>query len=146
MDGSTTLSEVMNKNVITLSPEDTVDKVHGIFSTHAFHHLPVLDKDQEVVGIVSSSDLLKISLGFCLFKVDGKSSYNEALYRSLLVREIMTKEVETMGPEDTIQEAYACFSKGDFRIIPIVSEGHLLGIVTPLDLVAAFLDMSEVSA
>ncbi|TVR02504.1 MAG: CBS domain-containing protein [Deltaproteobacteria bacterium] len=53
----------------------------------------------------------------------------------MLIREIMTEEVETVSPEATAEEAFRLIYEGDFRHLPVVSAGNeLLGILSERDL------------
>jgi len=137
------LADVMQREVITLLPEDFVTRVDDLFKQNSFHHLPVVDKEGKIVGIVSSTDLDRISYGQSLFKFNDKHAYDEALYRSLLVQDIMSTRIFQMSSSATIESAYRHFSKGQFRAIPVVDGGALVGIVTPLDLVGAFINRKE---
>ena len=106
-----------------------------LFKKNTFHHLPVVDKEGSVIGIVSSTDLDRISFGQSLFKFNDKKAYDEALYRSLLVQDIMSTHIFQLPSSTTVKTAYQHFSRGQFRAIPVVDDGLLVGIVTPLDLV-----------
>ncbi len=129
------LAEVMTSNVISVSPHDTMDMVGEIFRSNNIHHVPVIDKNGEVVGILSRSDYDKLSHGFTLFKLQKSQEYNNAIMRSLLVEEVMTRQVATLAPEDTVLVAAAFFRENLFHAIPIVEKGKkLVGIVTTYDL------------
>ncbi len=129
------LSELMVKDVITLRPEDSLQSAREIFERSKFHHLPVINRENIVVGILSNTDLDRASYGASLFKIQDKKQHNQALFRSLLVQDVMTSSVFCMSPQDTFKKAYTRFKDGDFRAIPIVEDGELKGIVTPLDLI-----------
>ncbi len=76
------LADIMQQNVVTLSTEDTVDKAHEIFKNNGFHHIPVVDEDSKVVGMISTSDLERISLGMSVFK-SSKKRRVQFIYLSL---------------------------------------------------------------
>ena len=55
--------------------------------------------------------------------------------RSLLVKEVMSKQVATLGPEDTLELAAGFFRENMFHALPVVDEDNMLiGIVTTYDL------------
>jgi CBS domain-containing protein len=54
----TAVSEIMTSEVITVTPEDSVDTCMMLMTQHRVRHLPVVERD-EVVGIVSLGDLVK---------------------------------------------------------------------------------------
>lgn len=134
IDKSTTVGQIMTTKVITLHPEDTMDQVKKIFDRNNIHHIPIVD-EQKVVGIISKTDYLKLLHGFTLFKTDKSESYNAAVLRSLLIREVMTKQVAKLNPEDTLETAVGFFRENLFHALPVVSTaGDLVGIVTTYDL------------
>ena len=137
---STALSEVMLPNLVVLKPVDTLDKAAEAFMLYPFHHLPVVDEDMILVGMLSSTDLERESHGRSLFKHHMKNQHDDALFRSLLVREVMVDAVFQLSPTHTIRDAYEAFKKGRFRAIPIVEDGILVGLITPLDVIRYLLE------
>ena len=134
MEKTMQVGQIMTTEVIFLSPDDTMDKVQQIFNTHNIHHIPIIDEDK-VVGIVSQSDYLKLLHGFTLFKTHKSEEYNYAIMRSLLIKEVMTKQVATINPEDTIEFAAGFFRENLFHALPVVDKnGGLVGIITTFDL------------
>jgi acetoin utilization protein AcuB len=131
----TTLGQVMLRNLVVLNPTDTLDKAAETFKMYPFHHLPVVGDDMLLVGIISSTDLERESHGRSLFKHHMKENHDDALFRSLLVREVMADAVFQLSPKHNIEDAYQAFKKGRFRAIPIVEDGVLVGIITPLDII-----------
>ena len=126
------VSTIMTKEVITVSPEDKLKKVEEIFSRKNIHHLPVIDEGI-LVGIISKSDYLFYRRGF----INDDQSNNLDLFRVKTgkVKEIMTKGIAKLEPNDRIQAAVEVFKENLFHAIPIVEEGFLKGIVTTLDII-----------
>lgn len=136
MDRSTLIKEIMTTEVISVRPTDTMDKVDRIFNTADIHHIPVVSEDRKVTGIISKSDYFKILHGFTLFKAPVSKTYNEAVLRSLLAKEVMTQQVATLHPEDTVSRAADYFRENRFHAIPIVDEQRrLAGILSTYDLI-----------
>ena len=77
---------------------------------------------EKVIGIVSKSDYLKLLHGFTLFKTHKSEEYNDAIMRSLLIKEVMTKQVATINPEDTIELAAGFFRENLFHALPVVDQ------------------------
>ena len=136
----TTLGQIMLRNLVVLNPTDTLDKAAESFKLYPFHHLPVVDDDMILVGMISSTDLERESHGRSLFKHHMKEQHDDALFRSLMVREVMVDAVFQLSPKHSIEDAYHAFRKGRFRAIPIVEDGVLVGIITPLDIIRFLLD------
>ncbi len=134
MDRQTKVAQIMTTKVVTLHPHETMDKVREFFRKQNIHHLPVVQYGK-VVGMISQTDYLKILHGFTLFKTKQSEAYNDAILRSLLVGEVMTKQVATLHPEDTVQVAVGYFRENLFHALPIVDDkGDLVGILTTYDL------------
>ena len=136
MDITTKIGEVMTTAVLFVRPNDTMDKVRDIFNVKSIHHLPVVEEGGTVVGIVSKTDCYKLENTFTLFKKSKVEEYNSAIFRSLLVKEVMTKQVATLGPSDSLQLAAGIFRENLFHAMPIVDdEKKLVGILSVYDLV-----------
>ncbi len=134
IDKTTRIADIMTESVIVVRPTDTMETVQDIFRKHNIHHIPVVEEGR-VVGILSHSDYLKLLHGFTLFKTRKSDEYNDAILRSLLVKEVMTKQVATIQPDDTVELAAGFFRENLFHALPVVDEeGLLVGIVTTYDL------------
>ena len=135
-DKSTTVGNIMSTPVITVHKDDTMSKVQDIFRKNNIHHIPVIAEGNQVVGIISKSDYLRLLHGFTLFKTEKSIAYNDAIMRSLLVGEVMTRQVATLNPEDSLEMAAGFFRENLFHALPVVSDqGQLIGIITTFDLI-----------
>ena len=133
-DKKSKVSLVMTTDVATVQSNDTMDKAAEFFKTKGFHHLPVVDYGK-LVGIISSTDFHMLEDHFTLFKNKQSESMNKAIMRSLLVKDVMTKHVVSVGPDDTLEYAADIFRENLFRAMPVIDkEKRLLGILTPYDL------------
>lgn len=136
MDANTLIKTVMTDTVITVHPHETMDRVQRIFEQNNIHHLPVISSARKVVGMVSKSDYLKLLHGFTLFKAKKSVEYNQAIMRSLLIEEVMTRQVATLKQDDPLLMAAGYFRENLFHAIPIVDDDHnLVGILTTYDLI-----------
>ncbi|MCG8326247.1 MAG: CBS domain-containing protein [Chitinophagales bacterium] len=135
-DKSTTVGNIMSTPVITVHKDDTMSKVQDIFRKNNIHHIPVIAEGNKVVGIISKSDYLRLLHGFTLFKTEKSIAYNDAIMRSLLVGEVMTRQVATLNPEDSLEMAAGFFRENLFHALPVISaQGQLIGIITTFDLI-----------
>ena len=134
MDKNTPVGLIMTTDLITVGPNDTMDKVQDIFRKHRINHLPVVEADK-VVGILSQKDYLKLLHGFTLFKTHKSAEYNDAILRSLLVKEVMIKQVALLSPDDSVELAAGYFRENLFHAMPVVDEDEkLVGIISTYDL------------
>lgn len=119
---------------MAVGPNDTMSAVEELFKKFTFHHIPVLE-NSKIVGIISRSDYDKLCHSFTLFNHKSSLKHNKNLMNSLLVNEVMTKQVITLSPEDTVQKAASYFRENMFHAIPVVNaEETFLGIITTYDL------------
>ncbi len=125
---------VMTTNVTTVQSHDTMDKVADLFASHHFHHLPVVDFGK-VVGIISSTDFHMLENHFTLFNNKNAKDMNAAIMRSLLVKDVMIKQLVTVGPDDTLDFAAGIFRENLFHGLPVAdNKKNFLGIITMYDL------------
>ncbi|HJX14964.1 MAG TPA: CBS and ACT domain-containing protein [Candidatus Deferrimicrobiaceae bacterium] len=124
----------MTREVIALSPEDTIRDANRILQENRIHHLPVVE-GEELVGIVSDSDIRKWILREEMVDEGGAASR-----RTGSVGEIMTRDVITVSPGDTIEDALLILHRRRFGALPVVEGRKLVGIVTKADILAAFID------
>ncbi|OOP56305.1 MAG: CBS domain-containing protein [Candidatus Brocadia carolinensis] len=59
------IERVMKKNLVTIEIRDTVRKAAQLMSDGIFHSLPVIDKDGHLVGIITSTDLIRYLVKLC---------------------------------------------------------------------------------
>lgn len=133
-DRSAPISDIMTTKVKSIGPNTTMDTVNEIFSTSHFHHLPVVEEEC-VVGIISSKELYLLKDHFTLFKNRDAETTNNLILRSLLAKEVMTKNIVTVKATDTVDYAVDIFRENLFHALPVVDEEKkLVGIVTPYDI------------
>jgi len=124
----------MTRNVITVSPEDTLTRAAALMKEHRVHHLPVVAGD-EFAGIVTDTDIRNFTLGLTSVKGSGG---NDA--RGTAVGEFMTREAVTVGPWDTVEDALLVLHHRRFGALPVVEGRRLVGIISKADILAAFID------
>jgi len=131
---SRAVSEIMQREVVTLDPGETLDLTHDLMSLGRVRHLPVLERGR-LVGMVSQRDLLEASLSKTLEFDPGS---RRAFLRSVQVSEVMSSQVATVGPDTPLGEAARRLVERKIGCLVVVDgEGALLGVVTDTDLLAA---------
>jgi CBS domain-containing protein len=117
-----TVSDIMTKKVCTVEATDTIESLVKKFKKHDFHSFPVLSKGR-LSGIVTKTDLLNC--------IDDKRLSNIAVKR---VEDIMTPHPITISTEDGLDQAAHAMRKNRIRILPVVDEGKLVGLLSYSDL------------
>lgn len=116
------ISTIMKKELLTVKPEDNLDAVRAIFLSRNIHHLPVVDDDYRLVGIVTTYDVYRLNLKF-------------EDYHKLTVDEVMIRKVAKLNPEEKIGVAAELFLLNRFHATPIVdAKNKLVGLVTDFDI------------
>jgi acetoin utilization protein AcuB len=124
----------MTKKVIAVTPEDTIRDASRILQENRIHHLPVVE-EEELVGVLSGVDIQRWILKEQKVDKDGT-----VIRRTGIVMEIMTRDVITVTPEDTIEDALLILHQKRFGALPVVEGRKLVGIITKADILAAFVD------
>ena len=116
------ISTIMTKEVVTVKPEDSLEVAREMIFDKHFHHLPVVDENNMLKGIITSWDLMK-----------GNLKFEE--YDNYKVKDMMTRKVATLGPKELVGAAAMVFLKHLFHGLPIINDdGELVGIVTTHDI------------
>jgi len=114
---------IMTKDPITISGDDTIELAAKKLKDYKIEHLPVVDDNNKLVGILSFYDLWELN-----------KCHEE--YKNIKVKDVMTKRVAKLYPDDKIGSVAEIFLENLFEAIPIVDEDNtLVGIVTMLDVV-----------
>jgi len=130
------VAEVMRREIVTISSQETLDLTQDLMSLGPVRHLPVVDGGR-LVGIVSHRDLLAASLTKAL---DFDPPSRRTFLRSVKVGEVMAHDVVTVGPDTRIADAARILVGCRIGCLPVVdSEGTLIGLVTETDLISVAL-------
>ena len=135
MNPYTKIGELMTRKVITVSPQDALTIARDLLAANTFHHLPVVNPQGQVVGILSNEDILKVQHAFTCFGRHEALAFNESIFESLQVRDVMTEQVVCLLETDTILLAMGKFKENRFHAAPVVdAQQKLLGILSTHDL------------
>lgn len=130
------VAEAMTQNVVKVNPFTTMDEVKAIFDQQGFHHIPVVDQSNKIIGIISREDLTILSHNMTIFNRAQEKEFNEKFLTTVYVKEAMTKQVITLQMEDTLRVAAEIFSLNQFHALPVVDKKEeVVGILTTYDLI-----------
>ena len=125
--------QIMSTPVQALKQDAKISEARKGLAMSPFHHLPVLDEEARVIGILSASDLLRISLE--AYDVD-PSKENDVLDRQFKLAEVMKTDVVMIKATDSIRSAALKLSSGSIHSLPVVDEERrLLGMITSTDMI-----------
>jgi acetoin utilization protein AcuB len=131
------VSKLMTRKLITVTPDDSVEGAVRLLRQRGVRHLLVM-KEGRLVGILSDRDIKRamdpgkpkkklLNLGGLFF-----------LLEPIYVREIMTPDPMTVGPDMSVQEAALIMVANRFGALPVEKGGRTVGIVTETDLLRYF--------
>jgi CBS domain-containing membrane protein len=101
-------------------------------------HVPIVDREGDLVGLVTHRDLSRSVLG----PQEGLPlNVQEEILRRRKVREIMATEVDTIEPDEPLDEAAEMLLENKIGCLPVVEGEHLVGILTEADFVRYFLEL-----
>jgi acetoin utilization protein AcuB len=123
------VQDIMTSNVITIPSDTPVLEAEQIMTFHRFERLPVLDKGK-LVGLVTKDNLLKASPSDATSFSRGELYY---LLSKLTVKEIMKKQVVTVSPDTSVEQAAAIAQKNKVGCLPVLEDNKVVGIVTTND-------------
>ena len=110
----------------TITPGEYISHAHQLMQKNHIHHLPVVDRADRLVGILSDRDIRSAIV------------YDETRQAKLSVSEIMTPEPATISVSGTLDDALAIFCAQRFGALPVVRFNKLVGILCRSDLLRAF--------
>ncbi len=129
--------DLMTEDVISVRPHDSLTKVYDLMDLKHFRHMPVVDEEGALVGIITQRDLVRGALG-------DTASLPVTLQRELLdrvrVQEIMNQEPESIDPDRDVREAGELMMEYKLGCLPVVDGDRLVGILTESDFVRYVVD------
>lgn len=131
------IEEIMKRDVVSLSPEHTVNDALSIMQEKKIRHLPIVSEAKGLLGIVTDRDLKEVVPS--LFS----DSCDASVYKVPL-SDIMSKNPISGHPMDFVEEAAVIFYDNQIGCLPIVSNGKLVGIITETDLLYKYIELTGV--
>lgn len=153
MPRSRPVRDAMTVDVLTFHPDDEVRVAMAALVERNIDAAPVLDGDGQVVGLLSTSDLIVaegqvhvptvITLLGASFEWPGdRKRFQEDLRRAVggTVGDVMTLDPHTVGPDQTLEDAATLLYEHDVSRLPVVDEeGQLVGIIARGDIIQAMI-------
>jgi CBS domain-containing membrane protein len=125
--------DLMTSNAVAVGLDEPVTTIRELMSERNIRHVPVLDDDKAVVGLVSERDLLRRTFGP---DADLPLSLQRDVMTAVKARDVMTWEVDTVAPDEDLASAAQVMLDNKYGCLPVVDEdGSLIGILTEADFV-----------
>ena len=134
------VSEKMAKNVITIGPDTKLSEVRDLMLKNNIRHIPVVDAEGLLIGIVSDRDMRSAMPSSLLKKEDYEKTL--AMVMEHTAREIMTENPLTISVYYTIQDTLLVMRQKRVGALPVIDEqGYLKGILSTRDLLSSFVNV-----
>ena len=131
------VKDMMTWEAQGLKEEDTLDKALNMMAKYGYHHIPIVQKRGELVGLVTHRDVLA-ALGSSLKSDDGKIRPEE-----ITMGQIMIRDVFSVDPRTNLRKAALYIRTQRYGCLPVVQDNKLVGIITDSDFVNIAIDLLE---
>jgi acetoin utilization protein AcuB len=137
-EGAMLVKERMTRNPIFIRPDTPITEAQALMKREKIHHLPVLDKEEKLVGIVTEKDLLYASPSMAttlsVFEMT-------SLLAKLKVEKVMSREVVTVTEDVPLEEAARVMADRRIGGLPIMRGKAVVGMITESDLFRIFIEL-----
>jgi CBS domain-containing membrane protein len=130
--------DLMTEEVVALLPGDDLTELLDRMADEHIRHMPIVDREGDLVGLVTDRSLAQIALSGDAGELT--LSAQRELLRRRRIREIMTTEVDTVEPDQSLREAAELLLENKIGCLPVVEGRHVVGILTESDFVRRFLE------
>ena len=122
----------MSRDPIAIAPEASIQEAIELMKEHSIRHLPVVDGEERLVGWVSDTDLRGVFIA--------------SMIEELTVGDVMIADPITVSSSDVLEQAALLITKHKIGGMPVLEDGKLVGIITVVDILEAFVDIMGVLA
>lgn len=143
---------IMTKDVITVRPEDKVERAAKILLENKISGIPVVDENNHLLGIITEKDLmikaseLKVPFYLTLFDsiifLENPIRFNNDIkkYTASYVKEAMTHKVIAVEEDTPVSEVVDIMQKRRINRVPVLRHGKLIGIITRNDVLKSMVE------
>lgn len=139
-------ADVMTPSVITVHPDGDVSEIANLLLTHDISAVPVVDANDNVVGIVSEADLMR--------RIKSEAAPKRSWWLNLLgssgnaadyvkshghkAGDVMTRRPITVAENEPLHRIARLLETNHIKLVPVVRNGRLTGIVSRANLLRGF--------
>lgn len=142
--GELKVGDVMSADVISVTPDTTVREIAALLGRHHISSVPVIDRAECLVGIVSEGDLIKrVEIGTeprrswwrALFSDGTASAHGYVRSHGRRARDVMSANPITANPDEPLHRLATDMAHKRLRRVPVVRDGRLVGVIARSDLI-----------
>ncbi|MGA2959215.1 MAG: CBS and ACT domain-containing protein [Thermodesulfobacteriota bacterium] len=127
----------MHKDLVTVTKDERMTVAKKVMKEKNIRHLPVVD-GKKLIGLVTNMDIRKAEASPATSLEIRELHY---LLDKLTVGEIMTRNVITISPDISIEEATTLLHDNKIGCLPVVEDGNLVGIITENDVMEILIEV-----
>ena len=124
------IRKIMTTQVVKIEGQTPLKNIGKLFKENNFHHLPVVNKRNEIIGIISRADFSKIAY----LMLESADEEQKEYLKELKATAIMTTHPFSLSPDVHLEKAMSIFLQNKIKAILIHEEEHLVGILTTYDI------------
>ena len=129
---SDSISTIMTKDVVCVSPDQKIIDVKHIYEKNNFHHHIPVTVNGKLKGMISLIDFM--------YHIKGAGiKDSDVIYDELKAKDIMTRNPFYLTTSATIEEVANELGKGYYHAVPIIEDEKVVGIVSTADIIKYFL-------
>lgn len=141
--------DIMTTDVVSVSAQTELKELATLFQKHNFSSMPVVDSQGDLVGIITTTDLIEldtelhiptvISIFDWVLYLESEKNFEEQVRRisAHTVAEICTTDVVSCSPSTPVSDVAELMVKNKVHLIPVVDKNKVIGVVARLDIVRA---------
>lgn len=117
----------MTTDVVTIKKEASIQEALALMKQHSIRHLPVVNESMKLLGWATDADLRGVLIA--------------SMLEELTLEDIMVRKPRTAYPDMRLEEAAQLILERRIGGLPVVEEGKLIGVITVVDILSAFINI-----
>jgi CBS domain-containing protein len=132
-----TLDTIMSTDLVTIRPDENLAAARALMHDKRIHHLPVIDDQEELVGLVTLTNVLAATDSFL------RDDDSRIHAKEIVVKDMMVTDVATVDEHASLRQAALFLERHRIGCLPVMSDGKLKGIITDTDFVGVAINLLE---
>ena len=134
------VADIMTRDVFTLKHDQTLYDARELMGVHQIRHVPILDENEQLVGLVTQKIVLREAL-----KIAETHGSDQLSHRmgEIPLADVLLRDFETVSSDTPLIEAGRMLLSRRQGTLPVVDNGVLVGIVSHIDYVRMAIDLIE---
>lgn len=133
------ISRFMIKEPLTATADMSLPAARRLLNENHFRHLPVVDAQGQLVGMITDRDLRSAYPSSVLTESERIAAYERV--EKATVADIMSVDCIALSPESTLDDALLLFDRRGVGALPVLEDGRVVGIFSSRDLLAAYKEL-----